>query len=63
MNIDKYLSYQSTFLGKIWFITKNHNFHLYIDRDGMPVLIAEDGAFNKILIFGLENCYDLMIKK
>jgi len=36
---------------------------LSINTDGMPVLIAENGAFNKILIFGLENCYDLMIKK
>ena len=38
-------------------------FSRYFNRDGMPVLIADDGAFNKILIFGLENCYDLMIKK
>uniref|UniRef100_A0A7M6DMI8 Allene oxide synthase lipoxygenase protein n=1 Tax=Clytia hemisphaerica TaxID=252671 RepID=A0A7M6DMI8_9CNID len=38
-------------------------FLLNINTDGMPVLTADDGAFNKILTFGLENCYDLMHKK
>merc|ERR1719378_514456 len=36
---------------------------LNINTDGMPVLTAEDGAFNNILTFGLDNCYDLMHKK
>ncbi|XP_066922874.1 polyunsaturated fatty acid 5-lipoxygenase-like [Clytia hemisphaerica] len=38
-------------------------FLLNINTDGMPVLTAENGAFNNILVFGLENCYDLMLKK
>jgi len=38
-------------------------FLLNINTDGMPVLIAENGAFNNILVFGLENCYDIMLKK
>ena len=29
----------------------------------MPVLTADDGAFNNILILGLDNCYKLMHKK
>lgn len=29
----------------------------------MPILTADDGAFNNILIFGLDNCYQLMYKK
>ena len=29
----------------------------------MPVLTADDGAFNNTLILGLDNCYKLMHKK
>ena len=52
--------------------SQNCRNNLFIDfpffylRNGFPLLFGDEGkegAFDKILIFGVENCYKLMLKK
>ena len=45
-----------------WFI----DFALFYFRNGFPLLFGDQdnqGAFDKVLIFGVENSYKLMLKK
>ena len=39
------------------------DFSFFYLRAGLPILVGDDGAFNKILILGVNNCYNLMEKK
>ena len=49
--------------------SQNCRKNLFIDspffylREGMPVLTADDGAFNNILILGLDHCKKINIQK